>query len=141
MPKLVALLAAGWFVFLPAPCYAQADWSAVQQLPRGAQLRIELSEKVLQGKLREVTDATVAINGQTALRDNILLVQRVRTNKSKGAFRGFLIGMGVAVTHSILTTRSNTVPFALYLSAWYGGLGAAIGAAVMDPQVETIYRR
>ena len=135
------VLVAAVLVLYPTFSFAQSDWAAVQTLPLGTRLRVEIPSEVIEGRFRGADDTRVTMNGRSVRREDIVLVQRLQSRKAEGAIWGALIGFSTGMLQSYLTAEDNKFVFGLYLGAGQGVIGALIGMGVRSPRIETIYQR
>ena len=140
MRNITRWVLTGWFVLAPAFAYAQ-DWAAVQQLPLGSRLRIELPKEVFEERLSGVDEKQITMHGRAIDRDDIQRIDRIRGQRQKGAAVGILTGLGVGMVQSLATASSNKVGFGLWLGVRYAVIGGLIGAAISSPRVEPVYQR
>lgn len=113
---------------------APDDWSAVTRLATGSALRVEVSaEPSTTGRLVSAQTNQVTISAgssqRTFLRPEIRRVVLVQRRTGQKAKRGFIIGAIAGGLVGGLGTKSNQVPWAAFLAAGWGAIGATIGAS------------
>jgi hypothetical protein len=102
------------------------DWSVVMQLATGSTVRVEeTTRNAIAGRLvradgGEVTTAT----GADVQR--LFVIERLTAMKAK---RGWLVGTIAGGLVGGFLTKSNRVPWTLFMSAGWGAFGAGIGAS------------
>lgn len=115
---------------VPAP----HDWSAVAGLATGSAIRVEISAgPSTTGRLVSVqmNQVTILAGGsqQKFLRPEIHRVVLVQRRTGQKAKRGLMVGAIAGGLVGGLATKSNSVPWAAFLAAGWGAIGAAIGAS------------
>jgi len=113
---------------------ASDDWSAVTRLATGSALRVEVSAepsttgRLVSAQTNQVTISTGS-SQRTLLRPEIRRVILVQRRTGQRAKRGLIIGAIAGGLVGGLGTKSNQVPWAAFLAAGWGAIGATIGAA------------
>lgn len=135
---LVAILSSGGCAARSAAASGNAsapdDWSAVTRLAPGTTLRVEVSAgssttgRLVSAQTNQVTIWVGSLQ-RTFLRPEIRRVVLVQRRTGQKAKRGFIIGAIAGGLVGGLTTESNQVPWAAFLAAGWGAIGAAIGAS------------
>lgn len=110
------------------------DWSVVMQLGTGSTVCVEdTARNVVAGHLVRADGGGITIavgpSPQTILRASVqrlFLIERLTATKAK---RGWLVGTVAGGLVGFVATKSNRVPWALFMSAGWGAFGAGIGAS------------
>ena len=110
------------------------DWSVVMQLAPGSTVRVEeTTRKDIAGRLvrADGSELTIATgpSPRTVLRADVqrlFVVERLTAMKAK---RGWLVGTIAGGLVGGFLTKSNRVPWTLFMSAGWGAFGAGIGAS------------
>jgi uncharacterized protein YcfJ len=135
---LVAILSSGGCAARSATALgntsAPDDWFAVTRLAPGTVLRVEVSAgSATTGRLVSAQTNQVTISAgssqRTFLRPEIRQVVLVQRRTGQKAKRGFIIGAIAGGLVGWLTTESNQLPWAAFLAAGWGAIGATIGAS------------
>ncbi len=150
MRTLIAVVVVGWFISSPV-LRGQTDWSAVQKLPVGTNVRVEADLRRGTGKVHSSSDTGLAIlNGFGDIaRFDRKEIERVemfvgdphpkRRSAKKGALWGSLLVIPATLGAEMGGMDRKALPFA-YCLIICGG--AAIGAWIADDaQTVIVYRR
>lgn len=125
----------------------QHEWAAVIRLETGNTIRVEnAAGDAIEGQFVRASSDDVTITmgsgAQTLLRatvQRLLLLERRTAQKAK---RGWLVGTVAGGLVGALATKSNRVPWTLFMSAGWGAIGAGIGASdgFFDRKASTVYQ-
>lgn len=152
--KALLLFALGFAALCSTYCQGQSEWSVVQQLPSGQDVKIVLKQGgSRRGSFESANDAGIVIrsgNGeQTLSRDQVarILVKR-KSHRGRNALIGAGIGAGAGLgagaaidndcsKNSIICTGNKGKAI---LTPVFGLLGAGIGALIPSGGWHEVYR-
>jgi hypothetical protein len=123
----------------------EKDWAAVGSLPRGTHVKLAQRSGVsLDGRLEDWSDDAVTVRTKTgnvkAPRATVVRVVRVSgSDRTRRAGWGFLAGAIAGAVQGGALVRSNRGAWITVLSAGWGAVGAAIGAASGGHRESVIY--
>jgi len=150
MPTPIVFFVAGWFAS-SAFVAAQSDWSAVQQLTVGADIRVSAGARRATGKLHIASDTEIAVLSAVSdiarfARQDVDLVEEVighphpkRRGAVKGALWSSLLAVPATISAGMGGMEQKYLPLA-YCLIICGG--AAIGAWIADDATtRVVYRR
>lgn len=124
------------------------DWSAVRQLPNGAEVEVRSSGSKSKGRIRSVTDTAVEleIDGRVVDigRTNVERIYRLGgRDRKKGALVGAIVGggAGVAAGAGIYAQGDFIGGIVPIFGAIGAGIGAGVGAIFGRAKKELVYQR